>query len=386
VILWVCCLWHRGQPVEPTTPLPVRFTDWLETPQNIPERDPNHLHLYTDGSRRESTGYGWTLRDSNDEEIDCGSGSLGRYHTAFDGEAAAIEEGVKAIRRCNRIFNHVSIHTDPTAAIARVQHNKCGAGQSRAVTVIGRIQRLRRRGQSIDWIKGHSDNKSNDRADYLAGQAAESQGPSGQHRVSIAWVREKISNSCTTAANIELQSRGKLTIILPPPKKSALDKARNREARIASQLRTNHWLSGVYLKRIGKRDSAGSWFCGDTCQSRGPPKMTRTHVLHRCPAFEYARREAWKDPTTAAFTRPRSIGALLGNPRWEKRLLSFLEKTNIGKVGPDKIDAEIGRITRYEDWCNLVEDPESGDEGSVSRGRGNQARGTIIVRPHLHST
>jgi hypothetical protein len=37
----------------------------------------------------------------------------------------------------------------------------------------------------------------------------------------------------------------------------------------------------------------------------------------------------------------RSIGALLGNPRWEKRLLSFLEKTNIGKMGPDKIDDEI---------------------------------------------
>jgi hypothetical protein len=70
---------------------------------------------------------------------------------------------------------------------------------------------------------------------------------------------------------------------------------------------------------------------------------------------------------------------------WEKRLLSFLEKTNIGKVGPDKIDDEIRRITRYEDWCNLVEDPESGDEGSVSHGRSNQARGTIIVRPHIHS-
>jgi hypothetical protein len=113
--------------------------------------------------------------------------------------------------------------------------------------------------------------------------------------------------------------------------------------------------------------------------------MTRTHVLLRCPAFEDARREAWKDPTTGAFTRPRSIGALLGNTRWEKRLLSFLEKTNIGKVGPDKIDDEIRKITRYEDWCNLVEDPESGDEGSVSHSCSNQARGTIIGRLHLHS-
>jgi hypothetical protein len=113
--------------------------------------------------------------------------------------------------------------------------------------------------------------------------------------------------------------------------------------------------------------------------------MTRTHVLLRCPAFEDARREAWKDPITGTFTRPRSIGALLGNPRWEKRLLPFPEKINIGKSGPDKIDDEIRRITRYEDWCNLVVDPESGDEVSASHDRSNQARWTIIVRPHLHS-
>jgi hypothetical protein len=248
-----------------------------------------------------------------------------------------------------------------------VQHNKSGAGKSRAVKVIGHIQRLRRRGQtaSIDWIKGHSDNKGNDRADYLAGQAAQSPGRNGKRQVSIAWMREKVSNSYTIAANLELQSRGKLTITPPPPKKSALDKALNGEARIASQLRTNHWLFGVYLKQIEKRDTTGHWFCEDTCQTREPPKMTRTHVLLRCPTFEDARREAWNDPTTGAFTRPRSIGALLGNPRWEKRLLSFLEKTNIGKIGPDTIDDEIRRITRYEDWCNLVEDPDSEDDGSV---------------------
>jgi ribonuclease HI len=108
-------------------------------------------------------------------------GSLGRYHTAFDGEVATIEEGVKAIWRCNQIFSNASIHSGSTATIVRVEHNQCGAGQSGAVKVIGHIQRLRRRGQtaSIDWIKGHSDNTGNDRADYLAGQAAASQGPSG---------------------------------------------------------------------------------------------------------------------------------------------------------------------------------------------------------------
>jgi hypothetical protein len=62
------------------------------------------------------------------------------------------------------------------------------------------------------------------------------------------------------------------------------------------------------------------------------------------------------------------------------------EKTNIGKIRPDKINDEIRRITRYENWCNLVEDPDSEDEVSVIQGRSNEARGTIIVRQHLHAT
>jgi hypothetical protein len=111
--------------------------------------------------------------------------------------------------------------------------------------------------------------------------------------------------------------------------------------------------------------------------------MTRTHVLLRCPTFEAVRPEVWKDPTTGAFTWPPSIGALLGNPRWEKRLFKFLEKPTIGKMGPDKIDDEIRRITRFAKWRNLVEDSESEDDKVVSHGRNNKARGTIIVRPPL---
>jgi hypothetical protein len=102
--------------------------------------------------------------------------------------------------------------------------------------------------------------------------------------------------------------------------------------------------------------------------------MTRTHVLLHCPTFEAINREVWKDPTTGAFTQLRSIGTLLGNPQWKKRLFKFLEITTIEKVGPDKIDDEIRRITRYEEWCNLVEDSESEDDEAVSHGRNNESK------------
>jgi hypothetical protein len=43
----------------------------------------------------------------------------------------------------------------------------------------------------------------------------------------------------------------------------------------------------------------------------GPPNMTRTHVLLRCPALEDARHEAWVGNTTGAFKRPSPIGIKL---------------------------------------------------------------------------
>jgi hypothetical protein len=53
-----------------------------------------------------------------------------------------------------------------------------------------------------------------------------------------------------------------------------------------------------------------------------------------------------------------SIGVPLGILRWEKPLLPSLEKTKILKIGPDTIDDEVRTITRYMEWCNLVEDPD----------------------------
>jgi hypothetical protein len=61
-------------------------------------------------------------------------------------------------------------------------------------------------------------------------------------------MRQTVSDQYTATANIELREKGKHTITPPPPKKSALDKGPNSEARAVAQLRTNHWLSGVYLK------------------------------------------------------------------------------------------------------------------------------------------
>jgi hypothetical protein len=103
-------LWVRGQHVEQTQPLALHFADWLNADESSEHNDKGSLHLYTDGSFRTCAALGWTLRDSSDQEIDSGSGSLGPFWTAFNGEAAAIENGISALLRCRQPFNHVTVH------------------------------------------------------------------------------------------------------------------------------------------------------------------------------------------------------------------------------------------------------------------------------------
>ena len=89
---------------------------------------------------------------------------------------------------------------------------------------------------------------------------------------------------------------------------------RNAIARTAAQIRTGHWRSTVYFKRIRRRGDDGCWFCHER-------KMTRSHALLHCTSdnLRAARAEAWEGKD------PGSIRVLLNNPRWERRLLRFLE-------------------------------------------------------------
>jgi hypothetical protein len=55
------------------------------------------------------------------------------------------------------------------------------------------------------------------------------------------------------------------------------------------------------------------------------------------------------------------------------------KKTIIAKVGPDKIDDEMRRVTRNKEWYNIVEDSESKDDKVISHCHHHEAGGTIIL-------
>jgi hypothetical protein len=130
---------------------------------------------------------------------------------------------------------------------------------------------------------------------------------------------------------------------------------KNALARIVAQIRTGHWRSAVYLKRIRKRADDGCWFC------QTPARMTRSHVLLHCPnaKLRAARAEAWEDKN------PGGVRVLLANPRWERRLVRFLELSGVGRVMADGMDVDGAYAARMDEWVvwEMVEEAAPRGEG-----------------------
>jgi len=74
--------------------------------------------------------------------------------------------------------------------------------------------------------------------------------------------------------------------------------------------------------------------------------MTRSHVLLHCAnaKLRAAREEAWEGKDLGG------IRVSLNNPRWERRLLRFLELPGVGRVVEDGTDVEEARAARLDGW------------------------------------
>jgi hypothetical protein len=223
----------------------------------------------------------------------------------------------------------------------------------------------RKRTVDLVWVKGHAGTAGNERADELAGKATERTGT--QDTMSLSYIKLRISerfNEAKEKWNALPAHHGTEEIPPPPPKKSMLDRARNSIARTAAQIRTGHWRSAVYLKRIRKRETDHCWLCDGIGQNQH--RMSRAHVLLNCrnPKVMAARAEAWEGKN------PGSVRRLLADPRWEKRFVRFLELSGVGRTLADGTDEESAYAARMDTWIVWETEDAAEVESLAPRGDG----------------
>jgi ribonuclease HI len=333
---------REGENIEKISPLPRRPTPWTTRSPDIQNIDV--CHAWTDGSFRKSAGLGSVITGDDTgagPTITQGARTLGTKQTAFDAEVAAIEEAWKWFG--SSPYLHLIIHSDSTSAIARAGHIAAGPGQQTAKRIQRMVARLPQQYQTaeITWVKGHAGTPGNEKADALAGKAAT--GVAWSPITSLAYVKLQISEKFRRSKKSwdeDPRHHGNEEIPPPPAKKSCTDRARNSIARTAAQIRTGHWRSAIYLSRIRKRRDESCWFC------EGKARMTRSHALLHCPnaTLAAARVEAWER------RNPGSIGILLSSPRWEGRLLRYLELSGVGRFVEGGIEEDEAHAARMDRW------------------------------------
>jgi hypothetical protein len=124
---------------------------------------------------------------------------FGDMSMSFIGLLISLKSWILWFLTSSRDHRHMTIHSDSTSAIARAGHTSTGPVQSIARNIRNMVCELRSQGKTVDlvWIKGHQGTPGIEKADVLAGKAAEKAGYSKY--MSIAHLKLRISEKFRSA-------------------------------------------------------------------------------------------------------------------------------------------------------------------------------------------
>lgn len=297
-----------------------------------------NLLIYTDGSmleiknnnkNKKSTGAG-IYGEIDNEPIFEIYHSLGKNMEVYDAELIALREGfIKSLEISNKnnLVKNIYFFTDNQAAIKRLESLKIGAGQEIASEIWEIAGELTSRNINlfIEWVPGHSDVKGNERADFLAKEAAKQKQKSPYK--SFAFLKRKTKEKDL----IEWEEKYKKNIKRanynnwPKLKRNKnFAKFSNKFVSALTQLRTGHGYFNNYLIRI-----PNSGVLNKNCLCRNTPQ-TPKHLIMEC-QFYKKEREVLKEELKSKNKKQFDYNYLLFNKDGMILLEKFLNKTNIAQ-------------------------------------------------------
>jgi ribonuclease HI len=299
------------------------------------------LILWTDGSRLENKRVGsavvWQERGEWKEE----GSYLGKRKEVFDAEVYAI---LRALRKAvdkveNEEIERITIFSDSTTAIQRVQHTQIGPGQAMAIDCVNLNNKLAGLGIQVEyrWVPSHNGVEGNEKADEAAKAAAENKnGKALELKEKFkGWSMARVQREVTEAKWQETEQwwkakfnskRKGYKLNKKRRMHTLLGEAKKKIAGRYFQLKVGHALTGVYLERIKKNESPECWWCGHK-------RQTREHLFKWCPRWRKQQDDLWRR------LRKKCKWKDKGKVRMElvfehddavKAVLKFLKETEVG--------------------------------------------------------
>ena len=252
---------------------------------------PDHLYIFTDGSRCNDLSGSGMVCLLNDSFFAHSSLSLGSYPTVFQAELLAINMACYFILASTSPPSSVSIHSDSQAALSAI-----AAPVIKSSSVMSCISDLSAASNvctslSLHWIPGHSGFQGNDIADEQArlGSSSIPIGPAPflpLSRASInsaikSWISSVTFNRLSSA-NISTKSSVPLLAILSSPPKGLNPLPELSILKPYSQLISGHSYLNYFQHRTGIISSPLCPACREEAE-------TTEHFLCLCPALSCLR-------------------------------------------------------------------------------------------------
>ncbi|XP_023244577.1 uncharacterized protein LOC111642457 [Centruroides sculpturatus] len=301
----------------PTISLPIKLTENLDNNNNI--------KIYTDGSKTD-TGVGCSVVvRENKKNIHQAHYKLATYCTINQSESLVIFNALKWVLKNLKQINNkgVTIYSDSKVALQQLK--KLNANLPIVFQSIKIIITLQDSiNINLNWVKGHSSNPGNDRADLLARKASDKNLNISYNRIPLTWLHQKIRSYIQTKwqERWEKSTTGRLTYQFFPQIQKRIKNKHFVPSFNITQILMEHGNFRAYLHRfLGKTNGK--------CSCNLQEDEDSQHVIYSCPIYSNERKRLIEQIRENNELWPCELSILVSNKDIYKDFKTFLKAIKI---------------------------------------------------------